>query len=285
MMTPDPAAFPGATGATGATGAWQPARRARRPAASIGELPEGDAALLGFVVEMYGVQLDQLAALLADWGEPAGSAAGRAQEVAARWRAAGYADSDRLTLGEPWVWATRKGLNACGMKTTLVKPGPSTLRHTHAVTEARLAVQRTSSYRRSRAWWRSERSILAGEFPARVGHAPDAEVHYPAGSGMPWAGEIWAVEVELSRKSVARVAAIMQATLDRTSDFGGPAAHAVPGHARRYARVVYLASATTVLTVLHARAELSPGQSERIEVYDLPSSSLRLHTPKRGWEP
>jgi hypothetical protein len=67
-MMPDPAAFPGATGAADE---WQPARPARPPAASIGELPERDAALLGFVVEMYGVQLDQLAALLADWGEPA----------------------------------------------------------------------------------------------------------------------------------------------------------------------------------------------------------------------
>jgi hypothetical protein len=101
-----------------------------------------------------------------------------------------------------------------------VKPAAIGLRHTHAVTEVRLAVQRTSSYRRSRAWWRSERSILAGEsFPARIGHVPDAEVHYPADSGMPWAGETWAVEVELSRKTVKRTAAIMAEVLARTTDY------------------------------------------------------------------
>jgi len=153
------------------------------------------------------------------------------------------------------------------------------------VTEVRLALERTNSWRQSRAWWRSERSILAGEFPARLGHAPDGEVHYLAGSGMPWAGEVWAVEVELSRKSVARVASIMEETLDRTSDFGVPARPEVPGVAPRYARVVYVASASSVMTVLHARAQVGPPRSERIDVHDLPDSLLRTRIPKRGWEP
>jgi len=256
------------------------------PNAAFARLPQGDAALLRFVVEMYAVQLNQLAALLTDWGEPADSASGRAREAVARCRAAGYVDSAELSLGEPWVWATRKGLDACGMKTTLVKPGPSTLRHTHAVTEVRLALERTSSWRQSRAWWRSERMMLAGEFPARLGHAPDAEVHYPAGSGMPWAGEVWAIEVELSRKSVARVAAIMQATLDRTGDFATPpGSYAVPGAPPRYARVIYLASPTAVLTVLNARAEVGSPRSSRIDVHELPDSVLRLNTPKRKGQP
>lgn len=281
-MTPNPAAFPGATDAR------QPGQPARRylPAASGGNRPGTDEALLGFVAAMYGVQLDQLAALLADLGVPADSAGDRAREVVARWRAAGYADSGELSLGEPWVWATGKGLDAHGLRTRLVKPAAHGLRHTHAVTEVRLAVQRTSSYRQSRAWWRSERSILAGLFPSRVGHVPDGEVHYPDGSGMPWAGEIWAVEVELSRKSVERTAAIMAEALARTTDYGPTAnASAAPGLPPRYARLVYVCSPASVRTVLNARAEVGPPGSARIDVYDLPESAARLHTPKREWKP
>jgi hypothetical protein len=245
-----------------------------------------DAALLGFVATMYGVQLDQLAALLADGGEPEGSAQDRAREVVTRWRGGGFADSAQLSLGDPWVWATRKGLETCGLRTRLVKPAASGLRHTHAVTEVRLAVQRTSTYRQGRASWRSERSILAGEFPARIGHIPDGEVHWPEDSGLPWAGEIWAVEVELSRKSVERTAAIMQEVLARTTDYrpATPYSSAAPGAAPRYARLVYACSRASVRGVLNARTELGTAQSYRIEVYDLPESALRLNTPKRGWQ-
>jgi len=273
MMTPDPAALPPL-----------PPRPARP--ASFGDLPETEVALLGYVAEMYGLQMDQLAALLRDWGEPAGSAADRARELVARWRAAGLADSEELTLGEPWVWASAKCLDACGMRTKLVKPATLTLRHVHAVAEVRLAVERTSAHRRSQARWQPERSIVAGRFPARHGHVPDGEVHYPAGTGAPWAGETWAVEVELSRKSVARVAAIMQATLDRTGDFATPpGSYAVPGQPPRYDRVVYLASPTSVLTVLNARGEVGSPQSARVEVYELPDSMLRLNAPKKGRQP
>jgi len=248
--------------------------------------PGMDAALLRFVADMYGVQLDQLAALLTNWGQPAASAADLAREIVADWRATGHADTGQLSLGEPWVWATRKGLDACGHRTKLIRPAPATLRHTHAVTEVRLALGRTSSWRQSRAQWRSERSILAGAFPSRVGHVPDGEVHYPTGTGMPWAGEIWAVEVELSRKSVEHTAAIMQEIMARTSDYGGPpAGHAVPGLPPRYARLVYVCSPVSVRSVLNAQAEVGPPHSARIDVHDLPESALRLNPQKRGWEP
>jgi len=256
------------------------------PAPSIWGLSEREAALLRYVAEMYALQLDQLAALLRNWGEPAGSAANSAREIVRLWRACGYVDTDQLTLGEPWVWASRKGLNACGMKTTLVKPRPPTLRHTHAVTEARFALERKREHRQSRGWWRSERLMLAGEFPARAGHAPDAEVHYPTGSGVPWAGQIWAIEVELSRKSVARIAAIMQATLYRTDGFGSPPGrNTVPGVSFRYARVMYICSPESVRSVVNACGQLGPSQSARIEVHDMPVSAMRLRAPKRGWQP
>jgi hypothetical protein len=239
-----------------------------------------DAALLGFVAAMYGVQLDQLAALLTDWGEPSGSAGDRAREFVARWRAAGYAESGQLTLGEPWIWATRKALDACGLRTRLVKPAQHGLRHTHAVTEVRLAVERTTAYRQGHGSWLSERSIMAGQFRSQVGHVPDGEVHWPAGTGLPWAGEVWAVEVELSSKSVERTAVIMQEVLTRTSGYNGPPADPAPGQPPRYARLVYACSSTAVRTVMNARTEVGSPLSSSIEVHDLPQSATRLNTPK-----
>jgi hypothetical protein len=236
---------------------------------------------------MSGVQLDQLAAVLAGRGEPAGSAVGLAREMVARWRAAGYAETAPLSLGEPWVWATRKGLGACGLRAKMVKPAANALRHAHAVTDVRLAVEATSAYREGRASWRAERSILAGlGYPARSEHIPDGEVHWPADGGSPWAGQTWAVEVEVSRKTVGRVAGIMHEALTRTSDYGGPPGSImVPGQPPRYARLVYVCSAASVRSVLNARAELGVPLSARVKVYDLPESATRLNTPKRGWEP
>lgn len=263
------------------------ATRGYLPAGDDEVLTQQDAEILSFVAEMYGVQLDQLAALLADRGEPAGSAADRAREVVARWRAVGYAETGQLSLGEPWVWVSRKGLDARGLRPKIVKPATPGLRHTHAVTHVRLAVERTSAYRDGGATWRAERSILAGlGYPARFEHIPDGEVHWPAGCGSPWAGKIWAVEVEISRKSVERVARAMQETLARTSDYGSPQASvAGPGHPPRYARLVWVCSPASVRTVLNARAKLGAALSARIKVYDLPESAMRLNTPKRGWEP
>jgi hypothetical protein len=254
--------------------------------AGKGILSRPDAALLGFVAEMYGVQLDQLAVLLASQGEPAGSAAARAGELVTRWRAAGLAESEQLSLGEPWTWATRKGLDACGLRTRVTRPTRRFLRHTHAVTDVRLAIQRTNAFRDSGGWWRAERSILAElEFPGRPEHVPDGEVHWPASTGSPSAGQVWAVEVEISRKSVERTAAIMREVLARTGAYGAPAAaSAQPGLAPRYAGLVYVCSSMAVRNVLDARAEVGSPLAARIEVYDLPESAIRLNTPKRGWQ-
>jgi hypothetical protein len=93
---------------------------------------------------MYGVQLDQLATLLASRGEPSGDPAGVARQLVARWQAAGYAETGQLTLGEPWIWASRAGMNACGLRARAIKPSAKLLRHIHAVTDVRLAVERTA---------------------------------------------------------------------------------------------------------------------------------------------
>ena len=58
-----------------------------------------DIAGLLFVADMYGVQADQLAAVL-------GVGESRARAIASSWRRAGYAESARLGPGGPWTWLT-----------------------------------------------------------------------------------------------------------------------------------------------------------------------------------
>jgi hypothetical protein len=253
-----------------------------RPVNSAGALIRTDLDLLAFVAEMSGVQLDQLAALLADRGEHSGNAAASARQLLARWRAAGLAETEALTHGEPWVWASRAGLNACGMRGKVSKPAAARLRHTHAVTDVRLAVERTEDFREGGAAWRSERTILS-LLECRSEHVPDGEVHWPADTRSPWAGQAWAVEVELSYKSVERASGIMREVLTRTGDWARFAPSPVPTVAPRYARLVYVCSRASVRAILNARAEVGSPLSARIDVHDLPASAQRFRAPKRGW--
>jgi hypothetical protein len=93
-----------------------------------------------------------------------------------------------------------------------------------------------------------------------------------------WAGECWAVEAELSPKTVARTVAIMREILFRTGDYGCPAAEAaVPGRPPRHARVLYLCSPAALPTVLRARSSLGP-LAPRVEVRELPPGALLSHS-------
>jgi len=227
---------------------------------------------LVFAAEMYGLQLDQLAALTG--GERPARAA------AARWRELGYAETGRLTLGAPWLWLTRAGLAACGLG---YRPGPpplAQLAHVRAVAAARIALEATDGYRAARAFWRCERRLRSRRGVGVRQHVPDAEVHWPDGAagadGTPigWAGECWAIEAELSPKTVARTTAIIREMLLRTGDYGCAAADvSVPGRPPRHARVVYLCSPAALPTVLRARTALGP-LAARVEVRDLPAAAL-----------
>ena len=228
---------------------------------------------LVFTAEMYGVQLDQLAGVL-------GVSAERARAVAARWRNLGLAESARLGPGPPWVWATRPGLAACGLRYAAAPPALSRLAHIRAVAAVRLALQDTTAYQRSRAFWRGERRIRAG---ARIGvrdHPPDGELHWPDEAALSWAGECWAIEAELTRKTVARTTEIMRQLLARTGDYGCPAAQAAaPGRPARHARVLYLCSPAALPTVIRARGELGP-LGARVEVRNLPADAALPLTPR-----
>ena len=230
-----------------------------------GHLAARDIAGLLFVADMYGVQFDQLATVL-------GVSESRARAIALGWRRARYAQSGRIGPGLPWIWLTRTGLAACGLPFPATSPALARLAHLRAVTAVRLALEATSGYLAADAFWRSERRLRA-RIGGRVGlreHIPDAEVHWPDGAAVAWAGECWAIEAELTRKTVTRTAAIMREILTRTGDYGCATAQArVPGHPPRHARVLYLCSPAARSTVARAR-DLAGPLGARVEIRDLP---------------
>jgi hypothetical protein len=232
------------------------------------QLTERDLRGLLFVAEMYGVQVDLLATLL---DLPAEGA----RRVAARWRRLGYAESGRLGPGPPWVWLTRRGLVACGLRYTAAPPALARLAHLRAVTAVRLALEAAPGYRQAGGYWRGERRLRA-RMGGRVGlreHVPDGEIHFPNGSDLTYGGECWAVEAELTRKTVARTTTIMRELLARTGDYGAAAADAaVPGRPPRHDRVLYLCSAAARPTVQRAAAELG-ALAPRVEIRDLPPAA------------
>jgi hypothetical protein len=235
-----------------------------------------DADGLPFAGEMYGVQVDQLAAWL-------GVTPRRAAAIVARWAAGGQAEAGRLGPGPRWVWLTRAGLAACGLPYTAGAPALPRLAHLRAVTAVRLALAAVPGYAEGGAHWRSERRLRA-RLGGRVGqreHLPDAEVHWPDGAGLPaYAGECWAIEAELTPKTVSRTAAIMAELLTRTGDYGAPAAQArVPGAPPRHARVVYVCTPAAAGTVRRAR-DLLGGEGARIEIRGLPAGGYLPAVPR-----
>jgi hypothetical protein len=238
-----------------------------------------DGAGLVFVGEMYGVQLDHLAAVLG-LGEP------RARAIAARWRARRYAESARLGPGGPWTWLTRAGLGACGLPYAPVPPALARLAHVRAVVAVRLALESSPRYAAAGGYWRSERRLRA-RMGGRVGlreHVPDGEVHWPDDAPVAWAGECWAIEAELTRKTASRTTAIMRELLTRTGDYGCPAAEVrAPGRPPRHARVIYLCAPAARATVARARDALGSAGA-RIEIRALPPGAamappVRLEAP------
>src|SRR5580692_239965 len=169
--------------------------------------------------EHYGAPYDLLAAAL-------GAQPARLRGIVARWRHAGFAATGRLESGPAWCWLTPAGMAATGLGYPAKRPALARLAHIRAVLAARLWLQSGPAWTQGQAWWHSERRLRAAQpVPARAGHLPDAEIHWPSLPGTPYAGQVWAVEVELTPKPLARTARIMGGLLT------GPA---------RYAQVVYL---------------------------------------------
>ncbi len=222
----------------------------------------GNPALI-FTAEMYGLQLDQLAALL-------GGSVRQARVLAGSWARLGLAETAVLGPGPAWVWLTRAGLRACGLRYAAAPPALSRLAHIRAVTAVRLALEAVPSYRESDAHWRSERHLRARlRVPARD-HLPDAEVHWPGPPGPRLGGRVLGDRGRADAEDRTRTVAIMRDLLGRTGDYGCPAAEArVPGLPPRHARALYVCSPVAARTVLRARRELG-SLAARIEVRSLP---------------
>jgi hypothetical protein len=242
----------------------------------VAQAEEASTAALIFTGEMYGVQLDQLAAVLGV--RPRGAAA-----IISRWRAAGMAQAAILGPGPRWVWLTRAGLARCGLPYTAAAPGLARLAHLRAVTSVRLALAATPQYAHAGAYWRSERRLRA-RIGGRLGlreHVPDGEVHWPDGADVPWAGECWAIEAELTAKTVARTVAIMRELLTRTGDYGCAAGQVlVAGRAPRHARSIYVCSAAAAPVVARARDTVG-ALGGRVEIRSLPDGALLPGIPER----
>ena len=174
------------------------AARPRRADAGTVRLSQRDIDGLLLCGEHYGAPADLLAAALRV--EEA-----RLPAITARWRRAGYASTGRLGPGPAWCWLTRDGMTATGLGFPALRPSLGRLAHIRAVLAARLWLAAGPAWAGGHAWWQSERRLRADQPAAgRSGHLPDAEIHWPSIAGSPYAGQVWAVEVELTPKPLAR---------------------------------------------------------------------------------
>ena len=236
----------------------------RRGDAGTVRLTDRDITGLMLCADHFGAPYDLLAAALCVRGD-------RVRGIVARWRHAGYAETGTLATGPAWCWLTTAGMKATGLTYPATRPALGRLAHIRAVLAVRLWLQASAVYTDGRAWWRSERRIRAA-LAGRAGtvHVPDAEVHWPSLDSSPYAGQVWAIEAELTPKPLARTVTIMRGLLARTTDYGPGAA---PVQGPRYGQVVYLTAPAARPVVLRAVAALPAPLQPRIVVRDLPGEA------------
>ncbi len=233
-------------------------RPARRADAGTIRLSQRDIDGLLLAGEHYGVPLDLLAAALRVQPD-------RLPAIPARWRRAGSAATGRLGPGPGWCWLTRDGMTATGLRYPAGHPSLGRLAHIRAVLAARLWLQANPVWNDGRAWWHSERRLRADQPAAgRRDHLPDAEIHWPSLPGSPYAGQVWAIEAELTPKPLARTTRIMAGLLSPM----------------RYAQVIYLTAPAARPVVMRAAASLPPGEQARVVVRDLPVFAFTPEPPR-----
>jgi hypothetical protein len=238
----------------------------RRDDAGTFKITDRDITGLALCAEQYGAPYDLLAAALEVTVD-------RLRGIVLRWRHAGYATTGGLGRGPAWSWLTPAGMGLLGLPYTATEPVVTRLAHIRAVLATRLWLQSGEVYQDGQAWWRSERRIRAAAGgQAGTAHIPDAEVHWPSLDRSPYAGQIWAIEAELTPKPLDRTTTVMRALLARTSDYGPT--RSVRRQAR-YGQVVYLTTPAAAPTVAHAITELPPALQARIQTRDLPLGATR----------
>lgn len=230
-------------------GAMRPARRANSGRIRLSERDIRGLLLCG---EHYGVPYDLLATALQ-------VPPGRLPAIVRRWRRTGYAATGHLGPGPGWCWLTRDGMTATGLGFPAARPALGRLAHIRAVLAGRLWLEASPGWARGHAWWHSERRLRADQPAAgRGGHVPDAEIHWPSLPASRYGGQVWAVEVELTPKPIARTTRIMGELLTHP----------------RYSLVIYLAAPAALPVVTRAAASLPDGDQCRVTVRDLPATAL-----------
>jgi len=234
------------------------ARPARRAAATEVRLSQRDIDGLLLAGEHYGAPLDLL-------GEALRASPQGLYKMVRRWRRAGYVVTGQLGPGPGWCWLTRDGMTATGLGFPAIRPALGRLAHLRAILAARLWLQASPTWNDGQAWWHSERRLRAAQPAAgRDGHIPDAEIHWPSIEGSPYGGQVWAIEVELTPKPIARTTGIMAGLLSPM----------------RYATVVYLTAPAARPVVSRAVTALPGGEQSRIAVRDLPAAAFVPDPPR-----
>ena len=222
-------------------------KQTRRSDAGILQITQRDIDGLVLCGEHQGLPYDLLGSALRAT-EPA------VNKLVQRWQRAGYAATARLGPGPWWCWLTKEGMAATGLRYPAGRPGLGQIAHIRAVLAARLWLTNGPVWEQGQAWWQSERRIRTGRPRNATGHVPDAEIHWPSIEGSPYAGQVWAIEVELTPKPVTRTTGIMTEMLS-----------AMP-----YASVVYLTSPAAHRVVTSAAARLGAADQARLAVRGLP---------------
>jgi hypothetical protein len=144
-------------------------------------------------------------------------------------------------------------MTACGLPYPAGRPPLGRLEHIRAVLAARLWFAASPAWDACQAWWQSERRIRR-KGPAAGTHRPDAEIWWPSIPASPYAGQAWAIEVELTAKHADRTAQIMTA-------MAGPDG---------YPRVIYLTAPAARGVVTRCAETLPPGTPGQVTIWDLP---------------
>ena len=198
--------------------------------------------------EHYGVPYDLLADAVRVQSKK------QLEKILARWRRAGYAATGRLGPGPAWCWLTPAGMTATGFGYPATRPALARLAHIRAVLAAPrwLAAGLSLGGRPGVVAFRTPHCVPPSRMAYRREHVPDAEIHWPSIEGSPYAGQVWAIEVELTPKPIARTTGIMTGLLSPM----------------QYATVVYLTAPAARPVVLRAAASLPPGEQNRVAVRD-----------------
>lgn len=151
-----------------------------------------DMVALTILAEMYGAPLDLVAQML-------GVSINRAYRITAKWEAAQMLSKRRVrpVPGPSWVVPTRSAAESLlGKPTRFWVPSPKMAAHTKAVLQLRLALVGLDLDR-----WIPERQLRAEVSPTATGQA---RTHIHDGRYVTKAGDLVAVEVEVTTKNRAQ---------------------------------------------------------------------------------